>query len=93
MQTITIEQLHDNTGQILHELTGNGEVIVTEGGKPVAILTNVIDNDIEVSVAALRRARAMAAVKAMQDAAKKAGLDRMSLEDINEEIRAARESR
>lgn len=92
MQSITIEQLHENTGDILQQLAGNGEIVVTDCGRPVAILSDVFENDVDKSLAALRRARAIAALKSAQESARKAGLDQMSLEEINEEIRAARET-
>jgi antitoxin (DNA-binding transcriptional repressor) of toxin-antitoxin stability system len=93
MQFVTIEELQANAGVILGQLAGNGEVIVTDGGRPVAILTDVMDDDVERSLTALRRARAVAAVESMQDTARETGLDKTSLEEINEEIRAARQTR
>jgi antitoxin (DNA-binding transcriptional repressor) of toxin-antitoxin stability system len=93
MQSVTVQELQANTGDILGQLSGNGEIIVTDRGTPIAILTNVLESDVERSLTALRRARAIASVESMQDAAQKAGLDQMSLDEINEEIRAAREHR
>jgi Phd_YefM. len=90
MQTVTVDQLHEKTGDILQQLAGNGEIIVTDCGKPIAILTDVLGNDLDNSLLALKRVRAIAALKSIQEDARKAGLDKMSLEEINEEVRAAR---
>jgi antitoxin (DNA-binding transcriptional repressor) of toxin-antitoxin stability system len=93
MQSVTVQELQANTGGILGQLSGADEIIVTDRGTPIAILTNVLENDVERSLTALRRARAIASVESMQDAAQRAGLGEMSLDEINEEIRAARETR
>ena len=59
----------------------------------MAILTDVMDDDVEGSIVALSGARAIAAVSSLQNAAKNAGIDRLPLDEIDKEIRAARESR
>jgi antitoxin (DNA-binding transcriptional repressor) of toxin-antitoxin stability system len=93
MQTITVEQLQQNANEILGQLSEEPDFIVTTDGKPVAILTKMVGKDIQSSLAALRRARAIAAVADMQRVAAEAGLDRMTPEEIDEEIRAARQGR
>jgi len=69
------------------------ELVVTSNGKPIAILSAVQEDRLEETLAAIRRARAMAAVDAMQQRALKMGLDTMMLEDINAVIAAVRKER
>ena len=69
------------------------ELVVTSNGKPIAILSAVQEDRLEETLAAIRRARAMAAVDAMQQHALKMGLDTMTLEDINAVIAAVRKER
>ena len=68
-------------------------MVITSNGKPIALLSATSGESLEESLRALRRARAQAAAAAMQGASLKAGSDRMSLEDINAEIDAARADR
>ena len=51
------------------------------------------DETLDESLRALRRSRAQVATKAMQQASKGAGTDRLSLEEINAEIKATRRRR
>ena len=50
----------------------------------------MVEEDLEASLGAVRRARAQAAATALQQASLQAGTDHLSLEDINTEINAAR---
>jgi antitoxin (DNA-binding transcriptional repressor) of toxin-antitoxin stability system len=68
-------------------------MVVTSRGRPIAILTAVSDDNVEESLAALRSARAIAAVHAIQMRSVKLGIDRMSLDEINAEIEAYRRER
>jgi len=66
---------------------------VTSNGKPVAPPSATSDETLDESLRALRRSRAQVAAKAMQQASKGAGTDRLSLEEINAEIEASRRQR
>ena len=57
------------------------------------VLSATSEERLEESLEAVRRARAQAAVAAIQDASLRSGADRMSLEEINAEIDAARLAR
>lgn len=70
-----------------------GELIVTSHGKPIALLTNISEGDIEATLLALRRARAQLSVSKMRRISQERGLNRMSEEDIQDEIIAARKAR
>ena len=59
-------------------------------GKPIAILSATTEGTVEASLSALRQARAQFAVAAMQRRAHATGADRLTLEDANAEICAAR---
>jgi hypothetical protein len=69
------------------------DLVVTSQGKPIAILTRAADATLEHDLAALRRARALSAVDTIQRRSVQLGLDRLSLTDINKEIRLARTKR
>jgi len=66
------------------------DLVVTSRGKPIAILTGAGESSFAEDLAALRRARALAAVDAVQKRSAGAGRDRLLLAEINSEIRATR---
>ena len=65
-------------------------MVVTNNGKPVALLTPLNDTDLEGALRAVRRVRAMQAWAALQDKSVRTGTSSMSPEDIDAEIKAAR---
>lgn len=93
MKFITIRDFRSKSAKIQKELPEEREMVLTSNGKPVAILTAVSEGDLEESLALIRKARALAAVISMQESAREVGADRMSLNEINKEIAAARKER
>ncbi len=93
MRFVSVRDLRSKSAQIWRQLADEKELVITSNGKPVAILSAVQEDRLEESLAAIRRARAMAAVDAMQQRAVEMGLTDMTLEEINAEIAAVRKSR
>jgi len=93
MKFITIRDFRSKSARIQKELPKEKEMVLTSNGKPVAILTSVSEKDLEKSLVLIRKAKAIAAVISMQERAREAGTDRMSLDEINEEIASARRER
>ena len=93
MRFISVRDLRNRSGQIWRDLPQERDMVVTSNGKPIAILSATSEDTVEESLAAIRQARAMAAVAAMQARSVKAGLHRMTLKEINAEIEAARKAR
>jgi len=69
------------------------DLVVTSNGKPKALMISVGEEDFEETLTAIRRARAMEAVRSMQRRAAEAGLDKMTPDEIDAEIAAARAER
>ncbi len=93
MKFITVRDLRGRSGQVWNKLAREREVILTSNGKPIAILSAVTEDTLEESLAAVRRARSVAAVETLQRKSVKAGIDRFSSKEISAEIRAARKAR
>lgn len=93
MQFISVRDLRGRSAQIWKQLTKAKELVVTSNGKPIAILSATSGQTLEESLAAIRTAKAIAAVEAMQVKSAKTGRDRISLDEINSEIQAARKAR
>ena len=76
------------------DAAGEGnEVVITSRGKPVALLVGVDGDDLEETVRLFRRAKAQAAVSRMRRAASREGTARMSTEELEAEVAAARGER
>ena len=93
MKFISVRDLRSRSAQFWNQLARERDLVLTSNGKPVAILSAVSEGDLEDSLAAIRRARAVAAVEKMQSRSLAAGMDKLSLDEINVEIRAARKAR
>ena len=66
---------------------------MTSNGRPIAILSAVDEGNLEESLEAIRCAKAVQAVETMQAGSRKAGLDKLSIKEIDAEIKAVRRSR
>ncbi|HEX9591820.1 MAG TPA: type II toxin-antitoxin system Phd/YefM family antitoxin [bacterium] len=88
-----MRELRGGARELLAQLKREGEVVLTSNGKPVAIVAGVVEDHLEQQLSAYRRARAAIAVEEMQEAAVAAGVDRMTPEDIDREVDAARRER
>ena len=93
MRFVSVRELRGQSAAVWKALAEEKDMVVTSNGKPIALLSATSDETLEESLGAVRRARAQAAATAMQQASLKAGTDRMSLDDINTEIGAARARR
>lgn len=83
MRFVTVRDLRGRSAQIWRQLAAERDMVITSKGKPIALLTFVNEESFEQSLVAIRRARAMAAVEAMQARSEKMGLNRMTLGEIN----------
>ena len=68
-------------------------MVITNNGKPIALLTPLSDESLEQTLATVRRARAMRSVQRLQQAAEERGLSKLTEADIEAEIRKARAAR
>ena len=92
MRFITVRDLRTTPAQVWKALPEEQEIVITNNGKPIALLSPLTDTDLEDTLASVRRARAINAVKKMQTAAVAEGISGMTMEDIDQEIRAYRKS-
>jgi antitoxin (DNA-binding transcriptional repressor) of toxin-antitoxin stability system len=91
MRFVSVRDLRGRSAEIWRDLPQEQDMIVTSRGRPIALLAAISGDNFEESLAALRRARALAAVHAMQMRSEKLGLDKMTMEEIDAEIEAYRE--
>ena len=89
MRFVSVRKLRNQSASVWKVLSEEKDLVITSNGKPIALLSAMVEEDLEASLGAVRRARAQAASTALQQASLQAGTDRLSLEDINSEINAA----
>jgi len=93
MRFVSVRELRSRSADVWRRLTEEPDVVVTSNGKPVAILSAVSSAGLEESLSSLRRARAIAAVEAMQSQSVAAGKHRLEQAVIQGEIAAVRKGR
>lgn len=93
MRFISVRDLRGKSAQIWKRLAQLKEMVITSNGKPIAIISAASEETLEESLSAIRTARAVAAVESMQLKSIESGKDRISLEEINAEIKEERKSR
>ena len=67
MKFITVRDFRTYPKKIWKELLDFQEMIVTNNGKPIALLTPIIDSDIEYTIKAVRQAKAKLSVEKMRE--------------------------
>jgi antitoxin (DNA-binding transcriptional repressor) of toxin-antitoxin stability system len=93
MKFISVRDFRTSSASIWKKLPGERELIVTNNGKPIALLTPLSDETLEDTVSAVRRAKAINAVKKMQEISVALGNDKMTLEEINAIISDVRKNK
>ena len=93
MRFVSVRELRGKSAAIWKELAEEKDLVVTSNGKPIALLSATSEELLEESLVALRRARALVAVTAMQQASLKAGTDRLSPKEIDAGLKAVRKRR
>jgi antitoxin (DNA-binding transcriptional repressor) of toxin-antitoxin stability system len=90
MRFVTVRDFRTKSSEIWKTLPEEQEMVVTNNGKPVALLIPTTDRDVFDLIQDIAGRRAMAAMGESQRISKENGNDKMTLEEINEEIAAAR---
>jgi antitoxin (DNA-binding transcriptional repressor) of toxin-antitoxin stability system len=93
MKILSVRDLRTRAAQVWKELPTEREMVITNNGRPVAILAAINEATLEESLSAFRQARAVEAVARLQRQSVERGTSKMSPEKINAEIRAARRKR
>jgi len=93
MNFITIREFKTQAAKIWGRLEKDHDLVLTNHGRPVAVLVETGGQDLERTLADLKAMRGLRAMEDMQAGAKAKGLDSMGLADINAEIKATRAAR
>ena len=93
MKFISVRDLRSKSAQVWKQLPQEREMIITSNGRPIAIIAAISDSDLEESLSAFRQARAVEAVASLQRRSVKMGTDKMTMDEIDAEIKAVRKKR
>jgi antitoxin (DNA-binding transcriptional repressor) of toxin-antitoxin stability system len=93
MKLLSVRDLKTKSSQVWKDLPDQKEMVITSNGRPVAILSSVNENNLEQVLSAFRQARAIEAVTSIQYESVRKGTDKITLEEINNEINAVRSKR
>ena len=88
MNFYTVRDLRTTPKTIWENLSADGEVVITNNGRPTALLLDISDGSFEETVKDIRQAKAMIAFNSMRTKAAAGGY--MSEEEIEKEIAATR---
>lgn len=93
MKFITVRDLRTSPAQIWKALPVEKEIVITNNGRPIALLTPISDENLEETVKSMRKARAISTIKDMQLNSIQSGKNRITEGEIEEEIRQSRKDR
>jgi antitoxin (DNA-binding transcriptional repressor) of toxin-antitoxin stability system len=93
MKFISVRDLRGKSAQVWKELPREREMIITSNGRPIAIIAAISDSNLEESLSAFRQARAVEAVASLQRRSVKKGNDKITMDEIDAEIKAVRKKR
>lgn len=88
MNFYTVRDLRTTPKSIWENLAVDGEAVITNNGRPMALLLDIADGNFEETLKAVRQAKAAIAFNSMRSKAASEGY--MSDEEIEAEIAAAR---
>ena len=93
MNFFTVTDFRTASKRVWESLSAQGHVVITNNGKPTALMIDIADNNPEEVLAAVRQAQAMRALNRLQADSLRKGLDGLTEKDIETEISAARKER
>ena len=88
MDFLSVREFRASSRDIWRKLSQDGKMVITNNGKPTALLLDISDDDLEETLLALRQVRAMRLFNSMRADAQRRGF--LSKQEIEAEIQAAR---
>jgi antitoxin (DNA-binding transcriptional repressor) of toxin-antitoxin stability system len=93
MKFVSVRDLRGRSSEVWKELSEEREMVITSNGRPIAILAAISESNLEESLAAFRQARAVEAVASLQRRSVDRGTDKITMDEIDEEIKVVRKKR
>jgi len=93
MATLPYRVIRNQPGKLEETLARDGIVILNKNGEPFALMLDAESRSLDSLLRIASQVRAMIAVSEMRASARERGLDRLSADEIQREIEAARSAR
>ncbi len=93
MTLIPIKEFRIRSAEVWRRIARQKDVVVTNNGKPVAVMTTVNADSVDEMLATMKRVRALRALEAIHRQALADGRHKVSDAMIAREIKAARRAR
>jgi hypothetical protein len=93
MQFVPYRDLRNEPSALRKKLVSEGELVVTVDNKPFAMMINLDDENIQDILLMVSRLRAQMAARSIRSQARRDGLDKMALKDVNAIIKKTRADR
>jgi len=93
MQFLTIRELSKSPAETLTRLNVDGKAVLTNNGKPQALLFKIDGNSFEKTLSMLQKLEFMQNLTSMRLTSMKNGNSEMTLDEINAEINTVRKKR
>jgi prevent-host-death family protein len=93
MKFLRVRDLRGNSARVWRELPEAKEMVVTNHGRPVAVLMSVDETSVEQSLTAWRRVRATQIIAEIQMESARKGTDTLTSGEIDDEIKKVRQER
>ena len=93
MQFVPYRELRNTPAALRKKLADEGELVLTVDNKPLAVMINLGDENVQDILLIVSRLRAQMAVRAIRSTARRRGMDKMTLKDINAIIKKTRAER
>jgi len=91
MEFLTVRDFRTSSKSVWNKLAQNGEIVVTNNGKPTALMLNIENGNFDELSRAVRQAKAMIALNSIREEAAERGF--LSDDEIEAEIRAYRKEK
>ncbi|MCL2525497.1 MAG: type II toxin-antitoxin system prevent-host-death family antitoxin [Coriobacteriia bacterium] len=89
----TVRELRNNTKTVQQAIKGGGEVVITNNGKPWALMLDIAEDDLFEVVHAVKSARMARALEKIREDAIANGTADLSIQEIDAEIASYRNGR
>ena len=93
MVTLPYRVIRNEPNKLEETLAREGVVIINKNGEPFALMLDAESRSLETLLRVASQVRAMIAVSEVRSSARERGLNRMSADEIQHEIEAARSAR
>jgi PHD/YefM family antitoxin component YafN of YafNO toxin-antitoxin module len=88
MEFLSVRDFRSASREVWQKLSRDGKMVITNNGKPAALLLDLTNEDLEEMLDTVRQVKAMRLFNKMRREAEKRGF--LTDEEIDEEIQAAR---